>query len=62
MTYQAAVLKIEQARAEQWEELDLSGMCMIAVEPIIATHGLAVRLHKRLLHHRTPGNFVPPLF
>jgi hypothetical protein len=26
MTYQAALQKIEQARAEQWEELDLSGM------------------------------------
>jgi hypothetical protein len=26
MTYQAALQKIEQAAAEQWEELDLSGM------------------------------------
>jgi hypothetical protein len=26
MTYQAALQKIEQARAEQWEELDLSGI------------------------------------
>jgi hypothetical protein len=26
MTYQAAIQKIEQAAAEQWEELDLAGM------------------------------------
>ncbi len=26
MTYQAALQKIEQAAAEQWEELDLAGI------------------------------------
>jgi hypothetical protein len=31
MTYQAALQKIEQARAEQWEELDLLGMGLTEV-------------------------------
>jgi internalin A len=35
MTYQAALQKIEQARAEQWEELDLSGMGLTEVPPEI---------------------------
>jgi internalin A len=35
MTYQAAIQKIEQAGAEQWEELDLSGMGLTEVPPEI---------------------------
>jgi hypothetical protein len=35
MTYQAALQKIEQAAAEQWEELDLSGMRLTEVPPQI---------------------------
>jgi internalin A len=35
MTYQAALQKIEQARAEQWEDLDLSGMGLTDVPPEI---------------------------
>jgi internalin A len=31
MTYQAALQKIERAAAEQWEELDLSGMGLTEV-------------------------------
>jgi internalin A len=34
MTYQAAIQKIEQA-AEQWENLDLSGMGLTEVPPEI---------------------------
>ncbi len=33
MTYQAALQKIEQAKAEQWEELDLAGMRLTEVKP-----------------------------
>jgi internalin A len=44
MTYQAAVLKIEQARAEQWEELDLSGMGLTEVPPEIGGLGELRRL------------------
>jgi hypothetical protein len=33
MSYQAALQKIEQARAEQWEELDLAGMELTELPP-----------------------------
>jgi hypothetical protein len=35
MTYQAALQKIEQAGAEQWEELDLAGMGLTELPPEI---------------------------
>jgi hypothetical protein len=39
MTYQAALQKIEQARAEQWEELDLSGIELCNTpDPVILTN------------------------
>jgi internalin A len=44
MTYQAALQKIEQARAEQWEELDLSGMGLTEVPPEIGGLGELRRL------------------
>jgi internalin A len=44
MTYQAALQKIEQARAEQWEELDLSGMGLTEVPPEIGQLGQLKRL------------------
>jgi internalin A len=44
MTYQAALQKIEQARAEQWEELDLSGMGLRSVPPEIGGLGELRRL------------------
>jgi hypothetical protein len=39
MSYQAAVQKIEQAAAEQWEELDLSGMGLTELPPEIGQLG-----------------------
>jgi internalin A len=44
MTYQAAVQKIEQAAAEQWEELDLSGMNLTELPPEIGQLGQLKRL------------------
>jgi internalin A len=44
MSYQAAVQKIEQAAAEQWEELDLSGMGLTEVPPEIGQLGQLKRL------------------
>ncbi len=44
MTYQAALQKIEQAKAEQWEELDLSGMGLTEVPPEIGGLGELRRL------------------
>jgi internalin A len=39
MTYQAALQKIKQAAAEQWEELDLSGMGLTELPPKIGQLG-----------------------
>jgi internalin A len=44
MTYQAALQKIEQAAAQQWEELDLSGMGLTEVPPEIGGLGELKRL------------------
>jgi internalin A len=44
MTYQAALQKIEQAKAEQWEELDLSGMGLTELPPEIGQLGQLKRL------------------
>jgi internalin A len=44
MTYQAALQKIEQAGAEQWEELDLSGMGLTELPPEIGQLGQLKRL------------------
>ncbi|NJM46682.1 MAG: hypothetical protein HC860_11450 [Alkalinema sp. RU_4_3] len=40
MTYQAALQKIEQAAAEQWEELDLSGMGLTEVRRRLGVGGV----------------------
>jgi internalin A len=44
MSYQAALQKIEQAAAEQWEELDLSGTELTEVPPEIGQLGQLRRL------------------
>ncbi len=44
MTYQAALQKIEQAKAEQWEELDLAGMGLTELPPEIGQLGQLKRL------------------
>jgi internalin A len=44
MSYQAALQKIEQAAAEQWEELDLSGMRLTEVPSEIGQLGQLKRL------------------
>ncbi len=44
MSYQLALQKIEQAAAEQWEELDLSGMGLRSVPPEIGGLGQLKRL------------------
>jgi internalin A len=44
MSYQAAVQKIQQAAAEQWEELDLSGMGLTELPPEIGQLGQLKRL------------------
>lgn len=44
MSYQAAVQKIEQAAAEQWEELDRSGMELTELPPGIGQLGQLNRL------------------